>query len=282
MIGNYFLMGLALVAVVFATFNDLKKREVANWINYSLLGVALIFRFGWALNLGEWDYLFYGFLGVAIMFVIGNLFYYTQAFAGGDAKLLIALGAVFPYGSYLEVAIYDILFIGVLLIVGLFYSLIYSAVLSGMNFGKFSRAFSLQVRKNKWMFLVGWILALLLIIWGEAIIMYLGALIFILPLLFSYLRAVEESCLIMEMKPSELSEGEWLNSDVKIGGKWIRKSVHGLSNEDIKWIRKHGKKVIVRQGIPFVPAFLIAILIMGYVFSLLEKMNLSDLISFVL
>lgn len=283
MIQDYFLLGIGFLAVLFGTFSDLKKREVANWLNYSLLGFALIFRFGVALNSGNWEYLFYGLMGFGIMFIMGNVFYYTQAFAGGDAKLLMALGAVFPYYSYMEVGVYCGAFIGMLLVLGLFYSLIYSLILALMNFRGFWNSFKIEFGINKWMALIGILFGLVSIFFG-GIGIYLGGMLIILPIMFIYLKAVEKSCLVVEMKPSELTDGEWLNEDVKIGGKWIRKSVHGLSLKEIEWIRKHGKgkKIVVKQGIPFVPVFLINIIVMGYVFLVLSPLNLQEIFSLVL
>ena len=67
----------------------------------------------------------------------------------------------------------------------------------------------------------------------------------------------------------ELQEGDWLEKEVKIGSRTIKKSVHGLSVEDIRLLRKSGTKVWIKRGIPFTPAFLIALLFMGYVFLVL-------------
>ena len=50
-----------------------------------------------------------------------------------------------------------------------------------------------------------------------------------------------------------------IGTDVKVQGKWIGKSVHGLSLGEIALLRKHKKLVYIKQGIPFVPAFLFAL-----------------------
>ena len=68
------------------------------------------------------------------------------------------------------------------------------------------------------------------------------------------------------VSPKNLTEGDWLERDVKIGRSVIKRSVHGLSLEDIKRLRKAKKRVLIKEGIPFTPAFLAAFLIMGYVF----------------
>ena len=40
-----------------------------------------------------------GIIGLTIFFVLGNLFYYGKVFAGGDAKLMIALGPVLSFST---------------------------------------------------------------------------------------------------------------------------------------------------------------------------------------
>ncbi|MBU2615578.1 MAG: hypothetical protein KKC19_00575 [Nanoarchaeota archaeon] len=61
---------------------------------------------------------------------------------------------------------------------------------------------------------------------------------------------------------SNLTEGDWLYKDVQIGKKVISAKWEGLSMDDIKKIRKNYKSVIIRQGIPFTPVFLISLLVL--------------------
>ncbi|MFH1521423.1 MAG: hypothetical protein ABIF18_00530, partial [archaeon] len=55
----------------------------------------------------------------------------------------------------------------------------------------------------------------------------------------------------------------WLVDEIRVGKKVIRADWDGLSLEDIELL-KNKKKVKIKEGLPFVPAFLIAFL--GYVF----------------
>jgi len=58
-----------------------------------------------------------------------------------------------------------------------------------------------------------------------------------------------------------LTEGDWLERDVVVNGKKIKKNFSGLTYEEILLLRKHGKKVWVKTGVPFAPAFLIALIL---------------------
>jgi len=85
----YFLFVLAFVWMIFAVVQDLKTREVANWLNFSLIGFALAYRAFYSSFTGEWMFLGFGFLGFLMFFILAHVFYYSKVFAGGDAKLLM-------------------------------------------------------------------------------------------------------------------------------------------------------------------------------------------------
>ena len=96
-----FLIILALIFILVATFQDLRMREVANWINFSLIIFALGFRFFWSLfSESGFGFFYQGLIGFGIFFILGNLFYYGRIFAGGDAKLMIAMGAILPFKTF--------------------------------------------------------------------------------------------------------------------------------------------------------------------------------------
>jgi len=61
--------------------------------------------------------------------------------------------------------------------------------------------------------------------------------------------------------PSELTFGDWIAKPIKAGKKIIKPNWEGLSEEEVELIRKFcKKKVLIKNGIPFTPAFLLAFL----------------------
>ena len=137
-----FLIVLALIWISFASIQDLRKRIVSNWISFSLIVFALGFRFFYSLFEADGFVFFYqGLIGLGIFFVIGNIFYYGRLFAGGDAKLMIALGTVLPLSNvFLTNVKLFILFFFVFLFVGGFYGVFYSVFLifSKRNFKQYN------------------------------------------------------------------------------------------------------------------------------------------------
>jgi len=271
----YFLFAVALVWIIFATIQDLRKREVANWLNFSLIAVALSYRVFYSSFNNDWSFLLYGIYGFALFFVLGYLFYYGRVFAGGDSKLLIALGAILPFERMSDLFYVTLGFLFVLFLIGTIYSLIYSVVISIAQRKQFVKEFGVRIRNSRVVGAIVLALVIILIVmegivqgnWNFSIISSLG--IVLLGLLYVYLMAVDK-CMIAFRAPGKLTEGDWILSDIKVGGRWIRKSVHGLSLEEIQLLKKSGKSIYVKDGIPFIPVFLLAFIMVVVLSTLLQ------------
>ena len=264
-----FLVVLGLIWIVFASVQDLKKREVANWLSFSLIVFALGFRFFWSLfSENGFAFFYQGLIGLGIFFIVGNLFYYSRLFAGGDAKLMIALGPVlgFSSGFLINLKIYFI-FLFVYLFAGMFYGLFWSFSLMLGNFKRFNKEFSKVFYKNSKLILLVSFFGMILVFFGfvDLIFSYFGFLILVLPYIYLFAKAIDEACMIKNVKVSELVEGDWLYKDVKVGKKLIKAKWDGLNKKEIILIKKKYNSVLIRQGIPFVPVFLIAFLILIYI-----------------
>ena len=263
----YFLFALGILWSIFAIAVDFKKREVPNWLNFSLIAFALAYRAFYSAFSGEEMFLISGLVGFGIFFGIAHLFYYLRVFAGGDAKLLMGFGVILPYSNFSELSYIGVLFIFALFLLGSIYSLVYSSFIVGKNWGKFKREFRKIIQKSRGL-LIGLIIVLFSFLFIDLGII-LDLFLILTFLLYVYVKALD-ICLIVEKKARELQEGDWLEKDVKLNRGVIRKSVHGLSLEDIKMLMKARKKVLIRDGIPFTPAFLLSLLIMAPFFSALR------------
>jgi Flp pilus assembly protein protease CpaA len=264
-----FLLILALIWIIFASIQDLKKREVANWISFSLIIFALGFRFFYSFYSENFNFFYQGLIGLGIFFVIGHLFYYGRILAGGDTKLMIALGSILPFSeSFLINIKIFVLFFFIFLFIGGFYGLTISIILSLNNFKKSKKEFSKLFNKNKKKIYLVMFLGLILMAFGfvENIFFILGILSFISPYFYTYARAVDESCMVKKVKTTRLTEGDWLYKNIRVGKKLIRVDWEGLSKKDIKLIQRKYKTVLIRQGIPFVPVFFISFLVLIFLF----------------
>jgi len=69
-----FLFVLAVVWIVFAVAQDWRTREVANWLNFSLIGFVLAYRALWSIWSGDWMFFVYGAVGVLGFVGLGYAF----------------------------------------------------------------------------------------------------------------------------------------------------------------------------------------------------------------
>lgn len=261
---NLFLIFLGVVWIIGAILQDLKRREVDNIWNFSLIGIALAYRLSVSVFSSNYWFFVNGLFGLIVFLILGNIFYYSRLFAGGDAKLLIALGTILPLGNLIvNLKIFGY-FILISLLGGSLYVFGWSLFLVVINFVKFRKEFVKQVKIYSIVFIISLIFVLLWLI-GSFFIgveFILVSLIFLLfPILFVYSKAVEESCMVKKILPRELTEGDWLYEDVYVRGKKIEKSWHGVSKVELDLIRKkYRRRILVRYGVPFTPSFLIGFL----------------------
>jgi Flp pilus assembly protein protease CpaA len=273
-----FLWALALIWIIFAIIQDLKTREIANWLNFSLAVFALGFRFFYSLfNNDSFTFFYEGVIGLIIFFLVGNLFYYGKIFAGGDAKLMISLGAILPLSIGIIENLKSFLnFLVIFLVLGAIYVLTTSFFLCIKNFKNFKKEFLIQFNKNKKFFVIVSFLSVFFILLSflEILFLFVGILILFSYFLFLFSVSIDETCMVVELLPSKLSEGDWLYSDIKLKNQILKKNWDGLTKQDIQKLIKLNKKVKIRQGIPFSPAFLIGFI--GFISFKIFNINLWD------
>jgi Flp pilus assembly protein protease CpaA len=263
-----FLFVLALIWIVFAVVEDLKTREIANWLNFSLIIFALGFRFFYSLfEIGNFQFFYQGLIGLGIFFVLSNLFYYGKMFAGGDSKLMMALGVILPISvNFLFNVKIFILFVFLFLIVGAIYGFINSLYFGIVNFLNLKKEFKVQLKNNKNIFYLLLLFAIVFLVGGFfiKILFYFGLVMFFISYYYIYVKSVDEACMVRKIKTSKLTLGDWLYKDVKIGKKIVKATWDGLSEKDIKLLRRR-EYVVVRYGIQFAPVFLISFILLGLI-----------------
>lgn len=262
-----FLIVLGMIWMGFASLQDLKSREVANWLNFSLIIFALGFRFFYSLfEAGNFMFFYQGLIGLGIFLVLGNALYYSRMFAGGDAKLMIALGTVLPFSNnfFSNLWIFVWWFF-IFLFVGGIYGLFWAGSLAIRNKKKFTGEFRKIFKRYRNYIIMVNFFGLFAIVLGfsQLAFLFLGAFIFISPYLFVFAKAIDDCCMVKNISTKNLTEGDWLYRNVKVGKKIIKAKWEGVSKEEIKLLQKK-KSVKIREGIPFVPVFFISFLIIIY------------------
>ncbi|MBN2880601.1 prepilin peptidase [Candidatus Woesearchaeota archaeon] len=277
------LLILCFVVLLIGSIEDIKKREIADYLNFFLLLSALVIRFFASFFSFSWSFFFEGIFGFLIFFLFSILLYYTGQWGGGDSKMLLGLGA--SIGASLPKS-FDILslkdfflteplfkFFILIFLVGAIYATIWTCVVAVLQwkrvFEKIKIAFSSKLFSYiRYAFIVVFLLGSIFSISQNFIFRFLffsfsGVFILMYGLIL-LLKGVEGTAMIKSVKVSDLTEGDWVVEDVFFGTKKICGSDDlGLELKQIESLKKHGiKEVKVKQGIPFVPSFFVAFLIL--------------------
>ncbi len=274
------LYAMLFLALIILSVLDVKNREVPDWLNYGLIFAALGIRLICSFLHSDWLFFVYGILGLAIFTAFSYLFYYLGQWGGGDAKTFMAIGAVI--GINWNDFSFPLVFLLCAVFAGAIYGLVYSIVIALKRKKLFAPAFKKMNSKfrlskiNAWTAVICFCLVLLLMILNYqifAVFVFGISLFFIFSVnVWVFIKTAEESCMMKLVEPEKLTEGDWLVDNVKCRGKIIvKKSNIGLEMKDIKKLielrKKHKlNKVLVKEGIPFEPAFL-----MGFVLVYLFK-----------
>ena len=278
MIIDLVLFSIAFIALVIGSITDIKTREVPDWINFGLIFSGLGIRALYSVITFDWMYLAYGVIGLLVFVAIAYIMFYTGQWGGGDSKMLMGLGALIGLPLALKpFPLLAVLFINIF-IAGSIYGLLYSIGLAVRNRKKFVKAFlkimhNEKIIKLRKIILIVFVVLLLLILFlaKNPILQWaLIAFVFIAYLgfyLIFFIKAIELSSMFSYVDPSRLTEGDWIAKDYKVDGKKICSPKDlGISKKQIRKLislRKKGKikKIKIKEGIPFVPSFLIAFVI---------------------
>ncbi len=288
-LGNHVFLESAVVIylffyLLFGSYTDIKKREVPDWLNYS----AVMAGFGLSLygffSTGNYVLILDSLAGFFLAFLIAVIMFYSGQWGGGDSKMLMGLGAIMglniKWFSGFEGVPFFLDFLFILLFVGGVYGFLWLFSLFIANMGKVRRKLDKSRFRQVFVLMIVLLFVAVVLFFFSGKNAVLNSLFLLSVLFFSALflyfvlnlvKVVESVCMIKKVKAGELSEGDWINKEVKVNGKVIAgPKDYGISKKQIKKLLKleeEGKlkRVEVKEGIPFVPSFLFAYLI-GAVF----------------
>lgn len=85
-----YLSGLFFLSI--ASYSDLKKRIVDDYIPYTMIGLGLFLRLYFSILDKNYSYIITGLISGLVFFIIGASIYYLNGWGGADAKMLSAIG----------------------------------------------------------------------------------------------------------------------------------------------------------------------------------------------
>ncbi|MFW5746728.1 MAG: prepilin peptidase [Nanoarchaeota archaeon] len=289
MIIDFILVAIGFCGILIGTITDIQKREVADWLNFMLMISGFMLRLFFSITSGDWMMFVWGVAGFAIAFGIANLMFYTGQWGGGDAKMIMGLGLLFATYRLPQVITADtsitintpLVFFGLFflysMLSGAFLGAGYSIYKALQHRKKFRKEWNKLTATRTFMFGRYGVFAALVALVVLAFVVpdislrlplfTLGLLLMLALYGMTFVRAVEKGCMIDQVHPDDLVEGDWIVHDIRLQGKHIvgPKDL-GIDEEQIKILRQAQRdgdigQIAVKVGMPLVPAFLIGFII---------------------
>ena len=267
---------IAFLALLTASYTDIKTREVPDWVNFGLIGIGFGINILFSVIYWKINFIISGIIGFAAFFVLAWVMFYTGQWGGGDSKILMGLGAVIGIDIFSKNFFLAHFLINALL-VGALYGILWSIFSIFRNKKKFFNNFKKSINSKKTklakkILLVLFIILVLLAVlvpdeFVKLMILYLALISIIIFHLWVAIKAVENACMLKYVLPKQLTEGDWIAKDVKVNGKYITgpKDLGIEKNKINKLIalykQRKVKKILIKEGIPFVPSFFVAYVI---------------------
>jgi len=246
--------------LIIASLQDFKRREVDNWLNLMILfsGIGFIcFSAIFSLN---YSVIVYGISLIILMFIAANLFYYGRVFAGGDAKLLFAMSVFLVGKDFFSSMANAGIFLVFVLFSGSIYGIFYSLILFFANFRKTKKEFK-RIFENlylRYSVYVGIILFALSYV--DFFFLWISFIFLVMPVLYAFAKSIEKSVMVKELSAKSLREGDLLAEEIRFKNRNFICDWEGLRKADINFLKGYKKKIKIKEGIPFVPAILMAFL----------------------
>lgn len=264
---------IVIIVLIIASITDIKTREVPDWINFSLIPLGIGINLIWSLATNNWNFIIFSLTGFIALFIIALLMFYTGQWGGGDSKMLMGLGALIGLKLSLDSTL--ISFLINIVIVGSLYGLVWSIILSFKNRKKFIKELKKSTKsiiKIRRIMLIWFIILLISALFIKDVVIKILVILLTIFIytsfyLFIFIKAVEKSCMLKYVKPTEVTEGDWIAKKIFVNKKYIAGPKDlGIEKKQLKKLINYYKKgkikrVLIKVGIPFVPSFLIAYLI---------------------
>jgi len=268
---------IAFLVLLIGSYTDLRTREVPDWLNFGLIGTGFGISLLFSIIFLKSNFIINSIVGFVILFIIAWVMFYSGQWGGGDSKILMGLGALIGIDIFSGKFPFLAGFLINALLIGAIYGILWSIFLIIRNWKKFAKSFKKNINSKKIKFAKKIILAAFIILilisfiiddaFIRIMLLYLAIIVATTFYLWIAVKAVEKSCMLKYVLPAKLTEGDWIAKVIKVKGKYIAGPKDlGIEKKQIKQLiefykKKKIKKILIKEGIPFVPSFFIAFVI---------------------
>lgn len=265
---------IAFIALLAGSYTDFKTREVPDWANFGLIAAGFGINLLFSVIYWRFSFIVNSVIGFAVFFAIAYLMFRFGQWGGGDSKMLMGLGAIMGIDIFSKEIPFLADFLINALIIGALYGILWSSILIAKNRKKFVKSFRKLSNNKKTLLAKRIVLVLFFVfvlialfvpqIFVRLVSLYLALITALTFYLWLAVKAVEDSCMLKLVKPQQLTEGDWIAKEIKADGKYITGPKDlGIEKKQIRKLvalykKKKVRKILIKEGIPFVPSFFIA------------------------
>ncbi len=258
------LLVIALFGTAVAGWIDLKTTEVPDEIPLFIAASGVLLHLAHSFITGVWSEFISSILVGVLFLVLGYVLYYLGQWGEADVLILGALGFLIPqalslFPSGTDSVLFPAVFLLNLFMVGGVYAILYAMVISFTNQQVFSSFFK-DILSNAKELLVVAVVCVMLAFLTKMTLLVLMTFSFLL--IYRFAKVLDKTAFKKLISTKKLKEGDVLAENIIAGRtKFSSRLWVGLEKADIKKIQNLRKKVWIKEGIRYVPAFFFAILV---------------------
>lgn len=252
----------AFIGLIAATIHDFKTREVPDYISYVFISAAVVLRVFWFGATLDVSVLWWIPVSLGVLVGFGYLMYRAGQWGGGDVKVMIALAILLASFPGETLPFFSAFFLNSL-VVGAVYGSVMLFVMAFQNKKTVSR---LLTKLDYVIFIIAIVCAISCMVLLEPMMAFFGVLLSLMIGMLRFSKLVEKNIMQQYVPIEKLTEGDWLVNQVRVGRVLVKKREIGLTTEDLNLLKKLAKscklsKVKIKVGVPFVPAFLLNLIV---------------------
>ena len=271
------LHSIILIVLALATISDFRKKEVPNFLSFFLLFSAIGIRIMFFIFNPSLEAAFKPLFGLAFALPVAFVLYYLKQWGGADAKLFIALGIALGW-SHERFSIIN--FSLLLLVAGGAYGIAFLIYLAVKQRKKLNFRNELKKRRKQFAFAI--FVTLIIVFLSFKFVYVLPFALLPVAAFFALVFGKKlDRLFVKQVKPEELVEGDWIAQKYSDGNKIICTPKTIATKRIIRKLIALNKKkklnyIKVKEGIPFIPSFLIAFVLLHFFDALALFQNFLD------
>lgn len=254
------LFAIALIGSLACGLYDLKTSNVPDSVCVLMIASAILLHSFYGLSTGDFSNLINSFLFGGLFLAFGLLMYFTGQWGGGDGELLVAIGFLVPtFSSVSTFFPFAISFFINTFFIGAIYSIGYSLFLAYRN-PKIGKNFFNNIGNSRMSIFLLLIICVSIsfLLTSQFILAVLSFFIFVLIVFQRFSKIIEES-FYRKIPSRDLKVDDMLGEDIP-SLRLYKKRIKGLTENQIKKIRRIKRYVIIREGIRYGIVFPLSLL----------------------